>query len=476
MSEGQTAHWTGGYTTHTLYTYGYYHEMNPTWLAFCLLSRGLAPLDTTAADFRYCELAFGQGVSANIHAVAHTGHFVGMDFLPDQALFATSMATTCGTGLVVSDDALADWAEQARQGQHHYDCICLHGGWTWISAASRAHVLDFVRHSLRPGGVFYMSYNVLPGWSVTAPLRELFRLFDGKYCPDGMPGEARIGQSLALTGEFLATKPLFLNASDWIAESFNQMKGMSPAWLDHEFFNDDWELMYFRDVARQLAQAKLRFAASAHVHENVRDFGLTPEVRAFLAHVADEDVYQQLRDFACNTRFRTDIFTRGSRPLSPQALAEAVRAMRFVLAKPAANPDLTLACGMGTFQLDAGTHGVLLDLLAAEDHRPKSGAELLEGMNANRPEPLDARSLCIILQHLAGKGYVWPCQNGDAARAVTDACHRCNATILADADLSAVLNVLASPQTGGGIVLSADEAKALRAGDMPQHLRGLDLL
>ena len=468
--------WTQGYTRHTLYTYGYYHEMNPTWLAFCLLAKGYAP-PPAGAGMSYCELAMGQGVSANIHAVAHKGTFRGMDFIPDQALFAQHMAATCHTGLEVSDASLADWAQEAESPTApRYDCICIHGGWTWISAASREQMLRFVRHSLKPGGVFFMSYNVLPGWSVTAPLRELFRLFDTRYCFDGMPGQARIAQSLSLTGEFLATQPLFLNASDWIMESFEQLKGKSPAWLDHEFFNDDWEVMYFRDVAKQLATAKLRFAASAQVHENVRDFGLTPQARAFMAHVTDEDDYQQLRDFCCNTRFRTDIFTRGLRPLGDGARDAAFRAMRFVLAKPAANPDLTLACGMGTFQLDVATHGALLDLLAADNYRPKSGAELLDAMNANRTEPLDAHSLFVIVQHLAGKGYVWPCQPGDAAADVAGACHRCNAALLADRDLSAVCNVLASPQTGGGIVLSADEAQTLRAGDVPQHLQGLDLL
>ncbi len=471
--------WSQGYTGHTLYTYGYYHEMNPTWLAFCLLARGYAP--PSGEGISYCELAMGQGVSANIHAVAHTGTFRGMDFIPDQALFAQHMAERCHTGLEVSDASLADWAVGAEaRDAPRYDYICIHGGWTWISPESRVQLLRFVRHSLKPGGVFYISYNVLPGWSVTAPLRELFRLFDTKYCCDGMPGQARIGQSLSLTGEFLATQPLFLNASDWIMESFNHLKEQAPAWLDHEFFNEDWALMYFRDVARQLASAKLRFAASALVHENVRDFGLTPQAQAFMAHVTDEDDYQQLRDFCCNTRFRTDIFTRGNRPLSDASLADAFGKMRFVLAKPAANPDLTLTCGMGTFQLDAATHGAVLDLLAADRHRPKSGAELLDAMNARRAssnqKPLDTRSLFVIVQHLAGKGYVWPCQSQEAAAAVAVACHHCNVTILADPDLSGVCNVLASPQTGGGIVLAADEVQALRRGDVPEHLRGLDLL
>ena len=131
---------------------------------------------------------------------------------------------------------------------------------------------------------------------------------------------------------------------------------------------------------------------------------------------------------------------------------------------------------MGTFQLDVATHGALLDLLAADGYRPKSGAELLDAMNTNRTEPLDARNLLVIVQHLAGKGYVWPCQPEDTATNVAEACHRCNAAMLADTDLSGVCNVLASPQTGGGIVLAADEAQALRAGNVPAHLQGLDLL
>ena len=58
--------WTAGYVTDIDYTYGYYVELNPLRLRLPFLKAGLVPPLTGTA----CELAFGQGVSTNLHAAA----------------------------------------------------------------------------------------------------------------------------------------------------------------------------------------------------------------------------------------------------------------------------------------------------------------------------------------------------------------------------------------------------------------------
>jgi len=73
--------WTEGYVDWSTYTYGYYREMCPAHIRFCLaVSRIIPPPEE---GFSYCELGMGQGFSANLHAAAGDGGFVGMDFNPD---------------------------------------------------------------------------------------------------------------------------------------------------------------------------------------------------------------------------------------------------------------------------------------------------------------------------------------------------------------------------------------------------------
>ena len=59
--------WTAGYVADIGYTYGYYTELNPVRVSLAFLNAGLVPPQVGTA----CELGFGQGMSANIHAAAH---------------------------------------------------------------------------------------------------------------------------------------------------------------------------------------------------------------------------------------------------------------------------------------------------------------------------------------------------------------------------------------------------------------------
>lgn len=58
--------WTAGYVADIGYTYGYYTELNPLRINLAFLNAGLAVPEYGNA----CELGFGQGVSANMHAAA----------------------------------------------------------------------------------------------------------------------------------------------------------------------------------------------------------------------------------------------------------------------------------------------------------------------------------------------------------------------------------------------------------------------
>ncbi|MFN7504535.1 MAG: class I SAM-dependent methyltransferase, partial [Limnobacter sp.] len=149
------------------YIYGYYPELNPLRVQLALLRRGLRwPSIGTA-----CELGFGQGLAANLHAAASTVTWWGTDFNPAQAAFAQDLATASGVNANFSDDAFVDFVKRPDLPQ--FDYICLHGIWSWISDENRNAIVDFVRRKLRVGGVLYVSYNTLPGWAGFSPIRHL---------------------------------------------------------------------------------------------------------------------------------------------------------------------------------------------------------------------------------------------------------------------------------------------------------------
>jgi len=76
--------WTAGYVADIGYTFGYYQELNPLRVKLAFLNAGLVCPEMGTA----CELGFGQGMSANLHAAASVTQWHGTDFNPAQAGFA----------------------------------------------------------------------------------------------------------------------------------------------------------------------------------------------------------------------------------------------------------------------------------------------------------------------------------------------------------------------------------------------------
>ena len=85
--------WTSGYVADIGYTFGYYTELNPLRVKLAFLDAGLLAPETGSA----CELGFGQGLSANMHAAATRTQWCGTDFNPAQASFAQELVNVSGS-------------------------------------------------------------------------------------------------------------------------------------------------------------------------------------------------------------------------------------------------------------------------------------------------------------------------------------------------------------------------------------------
>jgi SAM-dependent methyltransferase len=246
--------WTSGYVADVGYTYGYYPELNPFRVKLAFLNAGLAFPEFGAA----CELGFGQGLSANLHAAASVTEWHGTDFNPSQAGFARELAQVAGAGAKLHDEAFADFSN--RPDLPDFDYIGLHGIWSWISDDNRAVIVEFLRRKLKVGGVLYISYNTLPGWATFAPLRHLMTEHAAVLGAEGRGIVNRIDGALDFTERLLATNPQFLRANPTLRDRLDRIKGQNRHYLAHEYFNRDWHPMHFATMADWLEPAKLQYA------------------------------------------------------------------------------------------------------------------------------------------------------------------------------------------------------------------------
>ncbi|WP_242445693.1 class I SAM-dependent methyltransferase [Chromatium okenii] len=361
--------WTDGYITEIDYTHGYYQELNPLRIRLLFLNLGLAFPETASV----CELGFGQGLSANIHAAAQAnGQLWATDFNPSQVSFAQSLAAASGANAQLFDQSFSDFCR--RDDLPDFDYIGLHGIWSWISDESRAVIVDFIRRKLKVGGVLYLSYNALPGWAAFAPIRHLMTEYSEIMGVKGQGVLNGLDAALAFTDKLLATNPLYARANPQVNERVKKLAEQNRNYLAHEYFNRNWEPMHFATIANWLMPAKLNYACSAHYLDHVSAMNLTADQQAFLQEIPDVLFRETARDFMVNQQFRRDYWIKGARRINSIEQIEGLRNMRVILMLHRADVSLKAAGALGECTMDIGVYHPVLDVLA--DHTPKTLAQI----------------------------------------------------------------------------------------------------
>ena len=439
--------WAHGYVADIGYTYGYYTELNPVRVELAFLNSGLVPPKVGTA----CELGFGQGLSANIHAAASITEWHGTDFNPAQAGFARELAEISGANVHLFDEAFDAFC--TRHDLPEFDYIGLHGIWSWISDANRAVIVDFVRRKLNVGGVLYISYNTQPGWAAMVPMRDLMALHAKTMGAEGTGIVSRIDNALGFMDQMLAANPIFARANPQAIERFSKIKDQGRNYVAHEYFNQDWKPMSFADMADWMAPAKVQWAASASYADAVDAINLSPEQQTLLASIPDPMFRQSVRDFCVNQQFRKDYWVKGARTMTALDQAEALRSQRVILTTPRADASLKVTGSLGEASLHENVYVPILDALA--DHKVQSLAQLEAALAGKSISFAQLRQAIIMLIAI---GYVMPVQDDAVAHKARKVSAALNAHLLQCARSMTELSYLASPVVGG----------AVQCGRMPQ--------
>lgn len=306
------------------YTWGYYGEMNPLLLNYvCALGRFVPPrLDD---EFTVCELGCGHGVSANIHALLHPqGQFTGIDIAEGHIVNARELATEAGLSnahferfdiTTMDQDALAPM-----------DYIALHGVYSWVDAETRYAICRLIKDKLKPGGMVYLSYNAMPGWSALLPLRQLMHAHAADI--DDNPVE-KARRSLAHLQSLKQQKVGFFEDNPLARSFVDEMSEQAIEYVAHEFFGADATPFYFTDVESDMAAIGLRIVGSADVHLNFIDLAAPQEFHEMLRAATSRREFESTGDFIRNQRFRRDLYIKDPAILSEEEQQAYLSAIPF---------------------------------------------------------------------------------------------------------------------------------------------------
>lgn len=433
--------WSDGYVTDIGYTYGYYGELNPLRARMALLNAGIVPPDVRTA----CELGFGQGVSVNIHDAAASADWYGTDFNPAHAGFASQLAGAAPLAGRLCDQAFEEYCH--RSDLPDFDFIALHGIWSWVSDANRAHIADFIKRKLKVGGVLYVSYNTQPGWAPMAPVRDLLASHVDTMGARGTPKAERIGAALDFADRLMANAA-YAKANPLVPKMLEKLREQDRNYLAHEYLNQDWLPMPFARMADWMGSLKLQFAVSANYLDQVAALNLTSEQQQILAGIPDPVFGETVRDFMVNQRFRRDYWVRGARRLRPLEQAERMRAERVVLVTAPAAVKYTTTGALGEATLQEDVYRPVVEALA--DHRPRTIGEVEQAVARQGVSSGNAFQAIVVL---LGTGALQAACEPQAAKRAAPAAQRLNAELVKLARAAGDVPYLAAPVTGGGITV-----------------------
>ncbi len=363
--------WSGGYVSDIDYLPGYFIFQAPSHLSLALTVAGYEA--ALPEDFAYCELGCGLGLTAGVIAASNPkARVVAVDFLPGQIASARALAAEAGLSNI--DYLEADFAELADDpppGLPMFDIVSLHGVWSWVSDAARAAIVRFLTRRVKPGGIVHVGYSAMPAWTPIMGLRR----FLAEHAA-ALPGRSdqRILAAMEAASKLREAGAKHLARSPWIERILDREKNpMPPAYLAHEYLNENWRPMFAAEVAEAFAPAKLAYAASATLTENYPELCFSEAQRALIDAQPTEAARETARDLCFDRGFRHDVFLRGKRHITDHVRGRRLGATTLALVKPPGEVSYEVEVPGGKAEMSEATYRPIFAALA---ERPRTVAEL----------------------------------------------------------------------------------------------------
>ncbi len=295
--------WRRGYYADTGYTYGFYRETMPIWLQWAsALQHHILPRN----EFRYLDAGCGQGLNLIIAAASHPNcEFFGIDFFPEHIAHAKRLAKLGGLSNIhfIEGDFVELSKNTDRLGE--FDYVISHGISSWIDPLVRQSLFQLIQKTLKPGGIFYNSYNTHPGWLNMVPFQHLVRLLS-----KNVNGQESVDQARSITSNIIKSAPIFEERLPGQLLRIEQMENQERAYLVQEYNNQFWRPVFFTDMVDELSSHKFNYIGSSTLTEIGYSF-LPESIQELVKKEIDMLKIEQIIDYAILKAFRRDLYVKG---------------------------------------------------------------------------------------------------------------------------------------------------------------------
>ena len=283
----------------------FFHAHAPTHLHYVCALNGTAGPEPDGA-FCYCEIGCGMGRTLNVLAAANPqAEFLGIDLSEPHIVAARALAEA---GRLPNSRFLeADISKLDRADLPDFDFVIVHGLYSWVASPVRQAIFDLVEHKLRPGGLFYLSYNALPDWADVDQLRrfvvERARQLQGDLTD-------RVAQVLDELQNLRDKGAAFFSAHPVAGIVLERLRETDMNYVVHEFLTPQWQALEFTEVLEQLERRGLVYVGDAEVIHSFPDRAVTAAFANFVTGMPDRRSHEVAKDFVINRLFRSDLYIK----------------------------------------------------------------------------------------------------------------------------------------------------------------------
>jgi methyltransferase-like protein len=170
----------------------------------------------------------------------------------------------------------------------------------------REHLLALLPRLLEPAGLFYVSYNTLPGWRMRGMLRDILRYAARDA---GAPEERIAAARGALDRLRRAVDGLGALSSRYLLEEIAHLERAHPSYLLFEYLAEHNQAFLFSEFAADAEAAGLRYLCDTDLRTLFPSTYGTA-VEDALAPIEDGVELEQWLDFVTNRNFRQSVLCR----------------------------------------------------------------------------------------------------------------------------------------------------------------------
>ncbi len=333
--------------------------MSPPALQYVARLRGLevAPLSD---PFSYCELGCRNGVSSNVLAAALPhGSFTAID--PKSEHIANAKRLAKDGGLENVDFIECGYDELLKQDLPQFDYIALDEVYSSVGPEARRDIVEFIDQKLKPGGLVYVGYNAMPGWTPMLPLRDLMMSYTSLKQRSKIEAAA---QGLRYLKYLHDNQAAFFRANPGSVRFLAGLLRQEPTVVADEYLNDYWQPLYFSNVAAEMAEAGLAFCGSSHVERNYTDLIVPKEYWEFLDTAENELVREIHKSLILNEALRRDIYCKQTEALPKDQQGRLYEDLVFGANKLEKDIRRELKVGQVNVRLGGGLYDALIPILA----------------------------------------------------------------------------------------------------------------